>query len=82
MAMTGLAILWKNKAATFPTTIILYMLLVLSLLLYGCEGCRTFTADLERRIQAFENKCCIRMLDISYKEHKNERVRFGSRSVS
>ena len=60
-AMARLAILWKNKAISFPTKIVLYRSLVLSVLLYGCEGW-TLTADLERRIQAFENKCFRRML--------------------
>ena len=33
------------------------------------------TADLDRWIQAFENKCYRRMIDISYREHKtNEYV--------
>jgi hypothetical protein len=73
-AMARLAILWKNKAISFPTKIVLYRSLVLSVLLYGCESW-TLTADLERRIQAFENKCFRRMLGISYREHKtNEYV--------
>ena len=39
--------------------------LVLSILLYECESW-TLTADLERRIEAFENKSYRRMLDILY----------------
>ena len=53
-----------------------YRSLVLSVLLHGCESW-TLTADLERRIQVFENKCNGRRLDIglSYREHKtNESV--------
>ena len=43
-------------------------------LLKGCHRW-TLTADLERRIQAFENKCYRRMLGISYREHNiNEYV--------
>ena len=42
------AILWKNKAISFTTNIILYRSLVRSLLLYGCESW-AMTADLERR---------------------------------
>ena len=46
----------------------------MSVVLYGFESW-TLTADLERRIQAFENKCFRRMLGISYREHKtNEYV--------
>ena len=34
------------------------------------------TADLEKRIQGFENKCYRRMLGMSYREHKtNEYIR-------
>ena len=59
LAMTRLAVLWENKAISFPTKITLYKSLVLSLLLY-CESwaqrpALTATADLERRIQAFQN---------------------------
>ena len=46
-AMTRLAILWKNKAISFPTKIILYVSLVFSVLLYGCEN-GMLTADLQR----------------------------------
>ena len=46
--MTRLAILWKNKAISFPTSIIFYTSLF-SVLLYGCESL-TLTADLERRM--------------------------------
>jgi len=67
-AMTRLSVLWRNKAISFPTKIKLYKSLVLSVLLYGCESW-TLTTDLERRIQAFENKCYRRMLGISYREH-------------
>ena len=61
--MTRLAVLWKNKAISFPTKIKLFMSLVLSIPLYGCERW-TLTADLEAQIQAFENKCYRRMLGI------------------
>ena len=65
----ALAILWKNKAISFSTKIILYRSLVFSVLLYGSESW-TLTADLERRIQAIGKKYYIRMLGISYREHK------------
>ena len=65
-AMTRLALLWKNKAISFPPEIKRYKSLVLSMLLYACESW-TVTADLERRIQAFENKSYRRMLGISYR---------------
>ena len=65
-AMTRLAILWKNNAVNFPTKTKIYKSLVLSILLYGCERW-TLTADLERRIEAFENKSYRRMVSISYR---------------
>ena len=67
--MTRLALLWENKAISFPAKIKHWKSLVLSMLLYGCCSW-TLTADLERRILAFENKCCRRMLGISYREHR------------
>ena len=73
-AMSRLTMLWKNNNISFSTKIKLYKLLVLLTLLNGCESW-TLTADLERRILAFENKCYRRMLAISYREHKtNEYV--------
>lgn len=36
---------------------------------FGCESW-TLTADTERRIQSFDNKCYRRMFNISYREHK------------
>ena len=37
----------------------------------SCQCCseQKFTADLERRIPAIENKCYMRMVGISYREH-------------
>ena len=53
----------KNKANSFPTN---------HLSCQYCSRCEswTLTAELERRIQAFENKCYRNMLGISYREHK------------
>ena len=59
---------------SFSTNIILCRSVVFSMLLDGRESW-TLTADLERRIQAFEDKCYRRMLGISYRENKtNEYV--------
>ena len=44
-----------------------------SILLFECENW-TLTADLERRVKTFENKCYRRMLGISYKEHITNEV--------
>ena len=69
----------EKQTISFPTKNIPYRSLVLLVLLYGCENW-TLTADLERRIQAFENKCYKRMLGILYREHKTNTL--GSRSLS
>ena len=54
---------------SFHTKFRLYKSLVVSILLYGCESW-TLLADTEKRLQAFENKCMRRMLQISYTEHR------------
>ena len=49
--------------------------LVISIYLYACESW-TLTAELEKRMQAFEMKCYRRLLNISYKDHvTNKEVR-------
>ena len=48
--------------------------LVISIFLYACESW-TLTAELEKRTQAFEMRCYLRLLNISYKDHvTNEEV--------
>ena len=48
--------------------------LVISICLYACESW-TLTAELVKRVQAFEIRCCRRLLNISYKDHvTNEEV--------
>ena len=74
-AMTRLSTIWKSSSIGFLVKLKLYKSLVVSILLYGCESW-TLTADLERRIQAFEHKCLRKLLHISHTEHKtNEFVR-------
>ena len=49
--------------------------LVISICLYARESW-TLTAELEKRTQAFEMRCYLRLLNISYKDHlTNEEVR-------
>ena len=49
--------------------------LVTSIFLYACESW-TFTAELQRRIQATEMRCYRKILHVSYKDHvTNEKVR-------
>ena len=74
-AMAGLSKIWRSKDISFPTKIKLFRSLVLSILLYGCESW-TLTAELEKKIQAFEMKCYRRLLQISWTQHKtNEFVK-------
>ena len=48
---------------------------VTSIFLYACESW-TYTAELQRRIQAMEMRCYPKILHISYKDHvTNEEVR-------
>ena len=48
--------------------------LITSIFLYACESW-TLTAELQRRIQAMEMRCCRKILHISYKDHPtNEEV--------
>ena len=42
--------------------------LVISIFLYACES-RSLTAELQRRIQAMEMRCCRKIPHISYKDH-------------
>ena len=56
--------------------------LVLSILLYGYES-SPLTADLERWIQAFENKCYRRMLGISYRDREQKQTNmYANRPIS
>ena len=65
----------EEQLHEFPVKLKLFKSLVVSILLYGCK-CWTITADLKRRIQAFEDTCYRRLLRISYTEHRsNEFVR-------
>ena len=73
-AMTKLTKIWKTKNISLPTKLRLYRALVQTIVLYGCETW-TLMAATERKLQAFENKCMRKILQISYLEHKtNEYV--------
>ena len=54
-ALVILITLWKNINIPLQTQILLYNLLILSILRYGCETW-TLTERLERIITAFEHK--------------------------
>ena len=64
-ALTKLKTIWKDKHITSKHKIRFLRSLVISIFLYACETW-TLTAELERRIQAFEMRCYRRMFGLSY----------------
>ena len=74
-ALSRLKIICRDKNISFASKVKLMRTLILSTFLYACESW-TLTAEIERRIQAFEMRCYRRLLNISYKDHvTNEGVR-------
>ena len=74
-AISRLKIIRRNKNISLASKVKLMRTPILSTFLYACESW-TFTAKLERMIQALEMRCCRRRLNISYKDHvTNEEVR-------
>ena len=68
-AMTSLAVLWKNKAISFPTKIKLYKSLVLLILLYGCESW-TLARIWRDESKPWKTNAAGGSLAKSYKEHE------------
>ena len=65
---------WNDRSISLSSKIRLVRFLVTSIFLYACES-RTFTAELQRRIQAMEMRCYRKILRISYKDQvTNEEV--------
>ena len=74
-ALTWLRPVWNDKSDSLSSKIRLTRSLVTSIFLYACES-RTFTAELQRRMQAEEMRCYRKILRISYKDLvTNEEVR-------
>ena len=74
-ALFRLKIIWRDKNISLASKVKLMRALIYSTFLYVCESW-TLTAEIERRIQAFEMRCYRRRLNISYKDHvTNEEVR-------
>ena len=74
-ALTKLKTIWKEKTITSKHKIRLLRSLVTSTFMYACESW-TLTADLQKKIQAFEMRCYRKIFGISYKDHvRNEEVR-------
>ena len=73
-ALTKLKPIWSDNKS-LGSKVKLMRSLVISIFLYACESW-TLTAELEKRMQAFEMRCYRRLLNISYKNHvTNEEVR-------
>ena len=66
-ALSRLMIRWRDKNISLASKVKLMWTLILSTFLYACESL-TLTAEIERRIQAFEMRCYRRLLNISYKD--------------
>ena len=74
-SLTRLKPVWNDMSISLSFKIRLMRSLVTSIFLYVCESW-TLTAELQRRIQAMEMRCCHEMPRISYKENvTNEEVR-------
>ena len=74
-ALKRLNPVWNDRSISVGSKIRLMRSLVTSIFLYACESW-TFTAKLQRRIQAMKMRCYRRILRISYKDHvTNEKVR-------
>ena len=73
-ALSRLKIIWRDKNISLASKVKLMRMLILSTFLYASESW-TLTAEIERRIQALEMRCCKRLLNISCKDHvTNEEV--------
>ena len=73
-ALTKLKPIWRDNNLSLGSKVKLMHSLVISIFLYACESW-TLTAELEKRMQAFEMRCYRRLLNISYKDHvTNEEV--------
>ena len=74
-ALTKLKPIWRDNNISLGSKVKLMRSIVISIFLYACESW-TLTAELEKRMQAFEMRCYRRLLNISYKDHvTNEEVR-------
>ena len=74
-ALKRLKPVWIDKSISLSSEIRLMRSLVTCIFLYACESW-TLTAELQRRIQAMEMRCYLKILHISYKDHvTNDEVR-------
>ena len=72
--LSRLKIIRRDKNISLASKVKLMRTLILSTFLYACESW-TLIAEIERRIQALEMRCCRTLLNISYKHHvTNEEI--------
>ena len=67
-AYTKLKPIWSDNKISLGSKVKLMCSFVISIFLNACESW-TLTAELEKRMQAFEMRCYRRLLIISYKDH-------------
>ena len=67
-ALTKLKPIWRDSNISLGSKEKLMHSLVISIFPYACQSW-TLTADLEKRIQAFETRCYRSLMNISYKDH-------------
>ena len=74
-AFTKVKPICRDNNISLGSKVKLMCFFAVSIFLNGCESW-TLTAELEKRMQAFEMRCYRRLLNISYKDHAtNEEVR-------
>ena len=74
-ALTKLKPIWRENNISIGSKVKLMHSLVISIFLYACESW-TLTAELQKRMQAFEMRCYWMFLNVLYKDHvTNEEVR-------
>ena len=74
-ALSKLKPIWRDNNISLGSKVKLMHSLVISIFLYACESW-TLTAELEKRMQAFDMRCYLRLLTISYKANViNDEVR-------
>ena len=73
-ALTKLKPIWRDNNISLGSKVKLMRSRVISIFLYACESWH-LTAELEKRMQAFEVRCYQRLLNISYKDRvTNEKI--------
>jgi len=66
--MSSLQQVWKDRYLSLPTTIRVYKILVLPILLYACETWTVLAAD-ERSLEAFHINCQCQITKIRWQDH-------------